>query len=174
MPARGASTDTGAATPRVSVAPGEVRIAQPGFVLVASGIGSCIVIALYDPDLRLAGLAHPLLPQPHQLMPDAPPGRFVPTAARRLRALMVRQGASPRRLVAWIAGGANLFPDLGHAIGDVGERNIAAARTVLGAAGIPILGEAVGGERGRTMTLDAANGEVTVTAFGRAEAELRV
>ena len=46
---------------RVGIA--ELRIARSPTVLKAFGLGSCLAIALYDPELRLGALVHSLLPQ---------------------------------------------------------------------------------------------------------------
>ncbi len=44
----------------------------------------------------------------------------------------------------------------------MGERNIVACRQVLHAQGIPLVGEAVGGDYGRTVKLRTSDGQVEV------------
>jgi chemotaxis protein CheD len=44
----------------------------------------------------------------------------------------------------------------------MGERNVVASRQVLNAQGIPVVGEAVGGDYGRTIRLDVAEGSLEV------------
>jgi len=41
---------------------GEVKIRQPEGVLIASAIGSCVVVTVYDPYLCTGGMAHAMLP----------------------------------------------------------------------------------------------------------------
>lgn len=45
---------------RVTIA--QVRIDQSPAVLAAYGLGSCVAVALYDPEARIGGLGHLLLP----------------------------------------------------------------------------------------------------------------
>ena len=48
----------------------------------------------------------------------------------------------------------------------MGERNVLAARNALRAAEIPILREAVGGERGRTVRFHVKDGRVEIRSVG--------
>jgi chemotaxis protein CheD len=66
-------------------------------------------------------------------------------------------------LVAKIAGGANMFETSYQTlINSVGARNAKSARRTLGALDIPIVGEEVGGNRGRTVEFDLATGKMLV------------
>ena len=56
---------------------------------------------------------------------------------------MQRHGADKRRLTAKIAGGAKMF-STGRSAWDIGEKNAAAVRQALHAAGIRILAEDTG------------------------------
>ena len=40
----------------------DMAVATADEVLVTVGLGSCVAIMLYDPDARIGGLAHILLP----------------------------------------------------------------------------------------------------------------
>jgi chemotaxis protein CheD len=76
---------------------------------------------------------------------------------------MAGRGASPRRVTARLAGGASMFAALA-APGTIqmGERNVVASRQVLHSHGIPLVGEAVGGDFGRTVRLDVSEGSLEV------------
>lgn len=148
---------------RILVRVGDMRVARAGSVLVTLGVGSCIAVALYDPVHSIAGLAHALLPEPHA-GGSGPPGRFVSTATERLLAMLREAGAGPDGVVAWIAGGASMFPGLAGAGVLVGERNTAAARAALAAANVPLRGEAVGGSHGRSIFLPVEEGVLRVTS----------
>jgi chemotaxis receptor (MCP) glutamine deamidase CheD len=45
---------------RITIA--QVRIDQSPAILKAYGLGSCVAVALYDPEARIGGLGHLLLP----------------------------------------------------------------------------------------------------------------
>jgi chemotaxis protein CheD len=136
-------------------------------VIVTLGLGSCVAIMLHDAEVCAGAMAHILLPSKSLARDASNPARFpesaVPFLVQRLKAL----GADPRRLVAKLAGGASMFAQL-MTPGSVqmGERNIAAARTALRTASIPVAREAVGGERGRSVRFHVADGRVEVRTVG--------
>ncbi len=126
--------------------------------------------ALYDPEARIAGLAHPLLPEPpgpRASRDQSLPLRYVATAIPALLGCMEEAGAEPGRIYARLAGGARMFSSLLSSNGaPLGDRNLEASRAVLSATGIPIRAEAVGGARGRSLRFRADDGELRVTAIG--------
>jgi chemotaxis protein CheD len=158
---------------RLSVRVGEARVAKPGATLAALGLGSCVAVVLYDPECRVAGLAHVLLPDPSASRHPGAPARFATTAVPHLIRLMEAQGAARERLYARLVGGANMFPQLGATSGGtLGMRNIVAARAALKAAGIPLRGEDVGGEHGRSVFVNAADGRILVTSVQQPDVSL--
>jgi chemotaxis protein CheD len=141
----------------------DLRVGTGQDVLVTVGLGSCVAILLYDPVARVGGLAHILLPSQALSRTDQNAAKFPQTAIPHLVDLMAREGASPRRLTGRLVGGASMFASLA-APGTIqmGERNIVACRQVLHSQGIPLVGEAVGGDYGRTVKLRIADGQVEV------------
>lgn len=130
--------------------------------LVTIGLGSCVAIAMHDARFRVAGLAHVLLPDPSMARDGSNPARFAATAVPLLLAEMQAMGARGA-ITAKIAGGAALFGSmLGAVGGQVGARNVSAARAALTAAGIPLIGEEVGGNAGRSVSFDVNSGTLTV------------
>ena len=139
-------------------------------VLVTLGLGSCVAIMLHDPQTKAGAMAHVLLPSISLARDIANKAKFpetaVPLLIERLKAL----GADPRRLVAKLAGGASMFSQLvTPGTIQMGERNVLAARTSLRAAGIPILRESVGGERGRSVRFHLEDGRVEIRSVGASE-----
>ena len=134
-------------------------------VLVTVGLGSCVAIVLHDPVARVGGLAHVLLPSPALGRKDDNPAKFPQTAVPQLLELMARGGASSRRMTARLAGGASMFASLA-APGTIqmGERNIVACRETLSQHGLALVGEATGGDYGRTVKLWVADGRVEVSS----------
>lgn len=156
-----ASDDPG----RIKVGVGELAVTDGDAVLTTSGLGSCVAVALLDPDTGVGGLAHVMLPD-SALRPDDPPTKFADTAIPHLVDAVVDAGASRRRLRAKFAGGSDLFEFSG--VGErIGERNAAGVRRALAEAEIPVDGSDTGGDYGRTVTLDPRVGTVRVeTADG--------
>lgn len=144
----------------------DLRAAPAGTVLVTVGLGSCVAIALHDAEARVGGLAHVLLPSPALSRTQDNPGKFPQTALPRLLDLMLELGAVRRRITARIAGGASMFGSISPAGAiQMGERNVVACREVLEQLAIPLLGEAVGGDYGRTVRLDPGTGRLDVSSI---------
>ena len=136
-------------------------------VLITLGLGSCVAIMLHDAKARVGGMAHILLPS-HSLARDqSNPAKFPETAVPFLVGRMVAAGAERGRLVAKLAGGASMFAQLmTPGTVQMGERNLAAARAALRDAAVPIVGEAVGGDRGRSVRFSTADGRVVSRTVG--------
>jgi chemotaxis protein CheD len=143
----------------------DLQVGGEGDTLVTVGLGSCIAILLHDPAARIGGLAHVLLPSPALGRPDGNPAKFPQTAIPLLLSLMAGRGASQRRITARLAGGASMFASLAPpGTIQMGERNVVASRQVLHTHDIPLIGEAVGGDYGRTVRLDVGEGKVQVSS----------
>jgi chemotaxis protein CheD len=149
-----------------------VRVADWGAgsgeqALVTLGLGSCVAIMLHDAQVQVGAMAHILLPSRSLARDTSNPAKFPETAVPFLIEQLRGLGAEPRRLVAKLAGGASMFAQLmvPGAV-QMGERNLAATRNALRAAAIPIAGEAVGGEAGRSVRFFVADGRVEIRSVG--------
>jgi chemotaxis protein CheD len=143
----------------------ELQVGGGDDILITVGLGSCVAIVLHDSLVRVGGLAHVLLPSPALSRQDGNPAKFPQTAVPRLLELMARRGASPRRITGRLVGGASMFASLAPpGTIQMGERNLVSSRQALNAHGIPLVGEAVGGDYGRTVRLRVADGQVEVSS----------
>ncbi len=96
----------------IRVAMGEVVASEDERMELASFVGSCVAVCLYDPDAKIAGMAHVMLPKRTDERHPArspSPGRYADQAVENLVKLMVGKGAETRRLVAKLVGGAKIF-----------------------------------------------------------------
>ena len=143
----------------------DLRAGTAGDVLMTVGLGSCVAILLHDPQARVGGLAHVLLPSPALSRKDANPAKFPQSALPSLLELMGGHGASTRRMTARLVGGASMFAGLASpGTIQMGERNIVACRQALYHHGLAVTGEATGGDYGRTVKLWVADGRVEITS----------
>jgi chemotaxis protein CheD len=141
----------------------DLRVGGAGDQLVTVGLGSCIAIVLHDGTACVGGLAHVLLPSAVSSRQDGNPAKSPHTAVPRLLELMAERGASRGRVTARLVGGASMFAALSPpGTIQMGERNVVASRQVLHTLGIPLVGEAVGGDYGRTVRLDVSHGTLEV------------
>lgn len=147
-------------------------VARSGEVLVTLGLGSCVAVLLDDPQARIAGMAHVLLPEP--ALPGAEtPAKFASTAVPHLVERIECAGASRGRLRARLVGGASMFSSLlAQGAVHTGARNILAARKALQCAGIPIVAEEVGAEHGRSVRFYPEDGRVVVSSYRRGQVVL--
>jgi chemotaxis protein CheD len=171
---------TDAPTPeRIKVGVAEYAVAEGDSTLVTSGLGSCVGIALVDTDAGVAGLAHAMLPSAEDRETaetaadggeDQPAGKYVDTAVPGLLDTMADRGADPSRIEARVAGGSAMF-EFNSTDGGVGDRNVAATEAALRERNIPVVATDVGGDYGRSLTLDVATGSLSVR---RAHGDTRV
>ncbi len=139
---------------------------QADEILVTYSLGSCIGVAVYDPEVRVGGLIHCMLPL-SRLDPERAkrtPWMFADTGVPALLKAVLDLGASRRRLVVKVAGGAAPLSDNG--VFKIGERNYTVLRKVMWKNDILIAGEAVGGTVARTLTLYMDTGRTTVRSGG--------
>jgi chemotaxis protein CheD len=142
----------------------DLRIGVADDVLITVGLGSCVAIVLHDAEARVGGLAHILLPSPSLSRLDGNPAKYPQSAVPRLLELMTADGACPGRITARLAGGASMFAALAPpGTVQMGERNLVAARQALSSHNVPLVGEAVGGDFGRTVRLQVDDGRVEVS-----------
>lgn len=152
---------------------GEIKTAsQPGEVLMALGLGSCIGVCVYDLAKRLYVMAHVVLPSSTGFSVDVP-GKYGDTALPAILDTLQSRGSVGRGLKAFMVGGAQLF-SFGAATPklDIGERNASVIESELRSRNIPIVAKDVGGNSGRTVNLNVETGRVMVKTIGRGEALL--
>ncbi|HEX9982770.1 MAG TPA: chemotaxis protein CheD [Thermoanaerobaculia bacterium] len=120
-------------------------------------LGSCVSVCMFDRARGIGGLNHFMLPTDGA---TASP-RYARSANEMLIAQLVALGASRSRLEAKIFGGASVLKT-GDNGTDLGMRNVEAARLHLANENIPILGEDVGGVRGRKLLFFTGDGTALV------------
>lgn len=145
---------------------------EPDAELVTYALGSCIAVSVWDPQKRIAGLLHYMLPESSMdpRKAETNPCMFADTGIERLFKMASEKGADRRRLVVRLAGGAQVLDPQG--VFSIGKRNYQAARKMLWKYGILIASETVGGEVSRTVRLIAEDGRCRVREGNGTETEL--
>lgn len=157
----------------IKVGMADLNIAEPPDKLMTLGLGSCIGIVLYDSVVKVGGLAHIMLPDSTQIKNNSNLAKFADTAIEVLIKKMVEVGARQTRLVAKLAGGAQMF-DFKQTSDEmrIGYRNEVAAREILKELGIPIVADDTGSNYGRTIELDTSTGILTVKTINHGLREI--
>jgi chemotaxis protein CheD len=139
-------------------------VAEDGETLVAYGLGACVAVGVRDTAHGVGALAHTVLPERSES--GAAPGKFADAAVTAMLQEVVAAGGAYDDVEAFVVGGADIFalPELPQG---VGRRTAAVADETLAGVGVPVVAEAVGGDRGRSVTFDTETGSVVVaTADG--------
>jgi chemotaxis protein CheD len=152
---------------QATVGMAELKVAAAPDKLGVHGLGSCVVVALYDPQTKLGGLAHAMLP--HGPTAEPAPGqeqraKFCDWAVPALLEALLAAGANKATLYARLVGGATMFsfPAGRNPAQALGDRNLQAAREALELAGIPLKAEEAGGSQGRSLEMDSSDGSLMV------------
>jgi chemotaxis receptor (MCP) glutamine deamidase CheD len=88
---------------------------DPKADLVTYSLGSCIGVAIWDPEVRVGGMLHYMLPQ-SSISPEkakANPAMFADTGIPQLFRSAYELGAIKKRMIVKVAGGSSLLDDNG-------------------------------------------------------------
>lgn len=152
----------------IQVGIAELKVAWAPDRLITYSLGSCVGVSLYDPLTRVGGLIHIMLPNSTQFNNVTKPAKFADLGIPLLLNEIRRKGGRSANLQAKLAGGAQMFSGSNEKFAlDIGKRNVIMAKQTLKGLGIKILAEELGGNRGRTMILDTASGQVFIRMAGR-------
>ena len=155
----------------IKVGMADLKVCKKPDGVTTLGLGSCVGIALRDPVSQIGGLAHIMLPDSTAIRDNSNIPKFADTGIEELVKQVVAQGASRSRLVAKIAGGAQMFAFKSSAnnLVKVGERNVEATKKKLAELKIPILAEDTGESYGRTVIFYPETGDFVIRAIGKPE-----
>jgi len=148
----------------IKVGMADLNIAEAGAMLRTTGLGSCVGLTLYDPYLRLGGMAHIMLPSSDIAREgQLNIAKYADTAIPELLLRLKTRGAVTERLIAKMAGGAQMFAFLGGTdTMRIGPRNVEAVKLVLQLFAIPLVAEDTGGNYGRTVELNSHTGVFSI------------
>lgn len=137
----------------IAVVQGEFRISQDPSEVLSTVLGSCVACCLHDPDRKLGGMNHFLLPNGAEANGDHSV-RYGLYAMEMLINALMKAGARKDRLQAKIFGGAKMMADLR----DIGKGNAVFAKEFLGSEGIACIAESLGGTNARRVVFRPTTG----------------
>ncbi len=133
---------------------------------VTYGLGSCIGVTVYDPEVRVGGMLHAQLPSSRQATANAAscPDRFVDLAVPRIFRACYSLGASKGRMVVKVAGAAQAMTlsEGGEDPFQIGRRNVTQLKKLLWMNGVLIAAQDTGGSTARSLALRLDDGAVFV------------
>jgi chemotaxis protein CheD len=154
-------------TETIKVGMADLNSARHPCMITTLGLGSCVGVALYDSVSKVAGLAHVMLPSSEQAKNNSNIAKFADTAIVKLVEDMIRLGARKERIIAKLAGGAQMFVfNQSSELMRIGYRNVIASKEKLKELNIPIISEDTGGNYGRTIELYSEDGRLMIKTIG--------
>ena len=157
----------------IKVGMADYKVGRAPATLISYGLGSCIGISLYDPQTKIGGLLHIMLPDSSKSRSSENRAKFADTGIADMLQELQKMGAVKSRLVAKLAGGAQMFAFANASdIMRVGVRNIEASKAILKSLSIPIIGEDTGKNYGRTVQIDLSTGIYTVKTIDKGNKEI--
>jgi len=136
--------------------------------LTTLGLGSCVGIAIRDPVTKIGGLAHVMLPDSTAIRNNTNIYKFADSGIEELVRRMVAKGAVRSRLVAKIAGGAQMFSFQNKTdLVRVGDRNVEASKKKLAEMRIRLLAQDTGLNFGRTVIFYPETGDYIIRTNGK-------
>ena len=138
---------------RITVLQGQALVSASAQEEFTTVLGSCVATCLFDPEARVGGMNHFLLP-------DAGPARgqqfrYGLYAMELLINGLLKRGASRQRLEAKLFGGAAMSDGLGN----IGAANAAFAQRFLADEGIHCAAQSLGGRQARRIRFTPTTGQ---------------
>lgn len=140
-------------------------------LLVTYSLGSCVAVVLYEPNKKVGGMIHIMLPESNieKDRVNMNPYKFVDTGVPALFKELFKLGCKRNDIIVKVLGGSNVMDK--NKFFNIGERNYVAVRKILWKNNIMIKKEDVGGHKSRTVRLDIETGRLKVNS-GSEEYEL--
>ncbi len=152
----------------IKVGMADLNVCSAPDSIITLGLGSCVGVVLWDKTLKLCGMVHVMLPDSTTISKNSNVAKFADTGVEELLKQVLAKGAKKERLVAKIAGGAQMFTvNTNSPTLRVGERNVEAVKKKLKELGIRLIAEDTGKDYGRTVVFYPETGEYVIRAIGK-------
>ena len=135
---------------------------DPDSQIVTYSLGSCIGVAIYDPEKKVGGILHFMLPD-SSIDPDKAvdkPCMFADTGIPKLFKSAYKLGLEKTKARVVVVGGAQVIDSADTF--KIGKRNYAALRKIFWKNNVLIDAEDVGGTASRTLFMDIGTGKIWI------------
>ena len=151
----------------ITIKMGEVYASNEPVIIQTLGIGSCVVITMYDENKKIGGMAHAMLPEDRgsAIQIESHPLRYVEQAINAVMEECEKMGTNKSSLKATLTGGAQMFSFYTQRNEKpIGPANVEAAKKKLKTEGIRITNSATGGTVGRNVSFNMETNTCDVTS----------
>jgi chemotaxis protein CheD len=143
-------------------------------ILKTTGLGSCVGVILFDQVNQVSGMAHVMLPNSIIAREGVVNiAKYADTAIPDMLQRMVTLGANKGRIIAKLAGGAQMFAF--SSTSDtmrIGPRNVETCKEILNKLKIPIHAEDTGANFGRTIEFHCSTGMLHIRSVQQGVKEI--
>lgn len=145
----------------------DMKVGRQGDVLVTHALGSCVGVMAHDPENKIGGMLHAMLPlsKINRQKAESNPYMFVDTGVPELFKELGRLGGDKKQFIVKVAGCSS--PLGGNKMFKIGERNFMVVQKLLLKNNIPIESESIGGTFSRTVFFNISTGEINITIKGQ-------
>jgi len=150
---------------RIFILPGEMAVSRQPAV-IATLLGSCVAVCLFNKQLRAGGMNHYMLPT--GLKTEEMKGKYGDYATEKLVEMMLRLDTDKGNIVAQVYGGGAVVGHLSTGVG-IGEKNIVTAIQILEKHRIPVIKKDVSGVSGRKIFFDTETGDIEMRLIEKSE-----
>ncbi len=143
---------------------GDMKVGRSDDILVTHALGSCLGLMIYDPDAKVGGLLHAMLPlsKINPQKADANPFMFVDTGVPRLFKSVYELGGKKNRMIVKAAGCGR--PLSNNEMFKIGERNYIVLKKILWKNNVLLESEDIGGMASRTVHFELSSGRVIISS----------
>ncbi len=140
----------------IDVDTGELKVSSEPVILQSIALGSCVALTTYEPNKKIGGLAHIMLPGKSPSSKNNT--KYAEDSIEALLEWMNKLGATKEKLEISIVGGANVLQE-----GDIPDKVIESVLSYLEKIDIKVKCMRVGGILRRSMFINTATGDVHYT-----------
>jgi len=143
---------------------GDMKVGSNEDVLVTHALGSCLGLMIYDPETKVGGMLHAMLPlsKINPQKAEANPFMFVDTGVPRLFKAVYELGGKKNRMVVKAAGCGR--PLSNNEMFKIGERNYIVLKKILWKNNVMLESEDIGGTSSRTVHFNILTGEIIISS----------
>jgi chemotaxis protein CheD len=152
----------------INVATGEVKIGHSDKILVSYGIGSCVVVTIYDPQNRIGAMLHIMLPGKAPST-EKNMTKYAFNAIEEAILAFTEQGIQIDHLQICLVGGGNVLKKKDDSIC---QNNINSIKEILESKKLQVLAKDIGGTSRRTVRMVLETGNVYYSVGGYPEKPL--
>jgi chemotaxis protein CheD len=143
---------------------GDMKVGRSDDILVTHALGSCLGLMIYDPEAKVGGLLHAMLPlsKINPQKAEANPFMFVDTGVPKLFKSVYELGGKKNRMIVKAAGCGR--PLSNNEMFKIGERNYIVLKKILWKNNVLLESEDIGGTTSRTVHFELSSGRIIISS----------